>query len=123
MLKAVLPLQIKQNDPADRAIKSESATDRDANGQQASGGQKDQQEKGPMSDEQFNKSIEAIKKLAPVQEHQLSVEPLVQNGTRFVILKTPDGKIFRRISEAELWTLDVNQPQEKKKGRLISKSA
>lgn len=101
-------------------IKSDSATDRDGNGQMP---QQDQREEHPpMSDEQLQKALDHLRSIPAVKDHQLSIELVAgELGKRFVLLKEPDGKLIRRIPEAELWTLQVVRDNEK--GQLLRKTA
>lgn len=109
--------------PVDRMIKSENATaDRDANGQQQHGD--GQQQREPMTDEQFQKSLEQLKNLPAVKDLSLQIEVQHTEGQhRIVILKQQDGKLIRKITEAELWTLPTVQDGEKPKGQILNKSA
>lgn len=117
LVNSVVPVSVRRTENA-KAIKSESATDRDANGRREEGGQ---EQKRPMTDEEIMKALEHIKNLAIVKEHNLIVELKVVDSRRFVILKELGGKVVRRIPEAELWSLQVVADGEK--GQLISKSA
>ena len=120
IMRTVLPSGLRGAEKVEKTIKSESATDRDANGQMASGGD-EQQHREPMSDEQFEKALEHLKNLSAVKDRNLYVEKHMSEGKRFVLLKDPTGKIIRRIPEAELWTLQVVKDSEK--GQLLSKTA
>ncbi len=103
----------------EKAIKSDSTTDRDANGQQAGGGEEQRRE--PMSDEQFEKALAHLRGLPVVKDHNLEVDVQNQNEKRFILLKEPTGKVVRRIPEAELWSLLRVKPNEK--GQILRKSA
>lgn len=103
----------------DRAIRSDSATDRDGNGQMPSDGQ--QPEHGPMSDEQLQKALDHLQSLPVVKDHNLTLEVVMVEQKRFVLLKESDGKLIRRIPESELWTLQV--VRENEKGQLLRKTA
>lgn len=117
-LNAVLPLSLRPRDKVERTIKSDSTTDRDANGQMPSGGE---QQQGPMSDEQLQKALEHLRSLPVVKDHSLSVELIEQEGRKFVLIKEPNGKVVRRIHESELWSLQVVKSSEK--GQLLRKTA
>lgn len=116
---SILPLNLNRKDPVDRAIRSESTTDRDANGQQSQQGAEDQ--KPPMSEEQLTKAIEHLRSLPVVKDHNLSLELVTIETKRFVLLKEPSGKLLRRIPESELWSLQV--VKENEKGQLLRKTA
>lgn len=119
-LNQVIPIGLRTKGPVQKTIKSDSTTDRDANGQQAFGGQQEQHRE-PMSEEQLQKALEHLRGLAVVKDHGLSVELIDQAGRKFVLLKEASGKVIRRIPESELWTLQIMQ--DEKKGQLLNKSA
>ena len=120
-LNQVIPLQLRAKDNVQKAIKSDSATDRDANGQQAFGDPKGDQHHGPMSDEQLQKAIEHLKSLSVVKDNALVVELIQVQEKKFVVLKEPNGKVIRRIPESELWSLKAME--EDKRGQILNKSA
>ncbi|MBK9324028.1 MAG: hypothetical protein IPM97_13965 [Bdellovibrionaceae bacterium] len=104
---------------AEKAIKSDSTSDRDANGQQAGGGEEQQRE--PMSDEQLEKALEQLRNLSGVKEHQWKVELVTIEGKKFVLVKDINNQTIRRIPEIELWTLESDSKQGK--GQLLKKTA
>jgi uncharacterized FlaG/YvyC family protein len=120
VLNQVIPIGLRTKGPVQKTIKSDSTTDRDANGQQAFGDQKEQHRE-PMTEEQLKKALEHLKGLGVVKDHGLSVELIDQGGKKFVLLKEASGKIIRRIPESELWTLQVMQ--DEKKGQILNRSA
>ncbi|MGZ3743980.1 MAG: flagellar protein FlaG [Pseudobdellovibrionaceae bacterium] len=103
----------------ERTIKSDSTSDRDANGQQAGGGE--QQQREPMTEEQINKAIEHLRNIPGVKEHNWSVELSVVENKKFVLVKDTSGNIIRRIPELDLWTL--TDGNDSGKGQLFTKSA
>jgi hypothetical protein len=122
-LNAMIPPQLRAKENVERPIKMGNATDRDANGQQTF--QEREQHREPMTQEQFEKALEALQNLPAVKEHNLTVEPIEVDGRRMVLLKEADGKILRRIPEAELWTLPEMKSSDPstKKGQLLRKTA
>lgn len=121
-LNSILPIQLQKKPAIDRSIKSGDATDRDANGQMGYDQQKKHQE--PMTDEQFEKALKALKELPAVKDHHLTTEVAMIDGKRFVLLKEPTGKLLRKISESELWTLPTMKDSDpNKKGQLLRKTA
>jgi hypothetical protein len=110
---------IRAAEKVDRSIHSDASHDRDANGQQAFGGQ---QEQGSMSDEQLKKAIEHLRQLAAVKEHKWSVDLVIENEKKFVLIKDVFGALIRRIPEADLWTLSIDD-QGPQKGHLLKKTA
>lgn len=110
---------VRPVDKTERAIKSDSTGDRDANGQQAGGG--DPQQHEPMTEEQLQKALEQLRNLPAVKEHNWIVELLVVENKRFAMVKETNGTVIRRIPEQDLWTLQTgNEPG---KGQLLKKTA
>jgi hypothetical protein len=118
-LNAVIPLSLRAKDKVEKTIKSDSTTDRDGNGQMPSGqGEKQRQ---PMTDEEYKSALEHLRSLPVVKENNLIVELSLQEHKKFILLKEPSGKVVRRITEAELWSLLDVQPGQK--GSVLNKSA
>jgi uncharacterized FlaG/YvyC family protein len=110
---------VRPVDKTERAIKSDSTSDRDANGQQAGGG--DSQQHEPMTDEQLQKALEQLRNLPGVKEHNWEVELLIIENKKFAVVKDSGGTVIRRIPELDLWTLPTgNDPG---KGQLLKKTA
>ena len=123
LLGNMITSPIRKNDgPAasERAIKSDSTHDRDANAQQFYDQNKKQQQ-GPMSEEQFKKAVEYLEALSSVKEHGWVVETIVENEKRYVLVKDNLGTVVRRIPEVELWTLPFDK--DVRTGQLLKKSA
>lgn len=121
VLKPVLPPGLQGVNKTEKAIKSESTTDRDANGQMAGGDQQQQQSRDPMTDEQFEKALEALRATSAVKDNGLSVEKSESEGKKIALIKDPTGKVIRRIMEAELWTLSAVKKGDR--GQILSKTA
>ncbi|MBS1970027.1 MAG: hypothetical protein JSU04_06950 [Bdellovibrionales bacterium] len=121
LLGNILPTSpIRGASKTERAIKSDSTTDRDANGQQAGGGNQEHRE--PMTDEQIQKALEQLRNLPGVKDHNWSVELTLIENKKFVLVKDTNGTVIRRIPELDLWTLPAgNDPGAK--GQLLKKSA
>ena len=109
-----------QASPVERAIKSDSTHDRDANAQEFYG-QNRKQNQGSMSDEQFKKAVEYLEALSSVKEHKWTVETIVEAEKRFVLVKDNLGNVVRRIPESELWSLPFDK--DVRTGQLLKKSA
>ncbi len=103
----------------EKGIVTDNATEREGNGQAATGGDSGQHE--PMSEEEFQCALEHLKKHSIFKEHNLEIQITLNGNKRIVILLEPSGKILRRITETELRTLQLSKENEK--GQLLSKSA
>lgn len=117
--KPVGPLPIQPRERVERSISSERTLDREGNGQAAygDGGEKHP----PMSEEQFQRALQHLRDLSVVKENNLEVVEQSSDGRRVVIIRETNGKIIRRIYEAELWTLQAVKDHDK--GQLLSKAA
>lgn len=120
-LNQIIPLNLRSKDKVQKSIKSENATDRDGNGQQAFG-DPNQQQKEPMSEEQMQKALDHLKTLPAVTENNLELVVTKKDGRYLILLKEPTGKVVRRILEAELWTLQIMHAEDKR-GQILNKSA
>lgn len=120
LLGNILPTSpLRPAERTEKAIKSDSTSDRDANGQMAQGGEQEHHE--PMSDEQLQKALEQLRNLAAVKEHNWIVELTVIENKKFALVKDINGTIIRRIPELDLWTLPQNG--DTGKGQLLKKTA
>lgn len=120
MVNSINPLDVKSVEKSNRTIKADESHDRDANGQQTFGDH--QEERPPMSDEQFEKALEVLRNLSATKEHRWTVSVEIDDGLRFAIVKDNLGNTIRRIPEKDLWTLkDVDK--ESPKGHLLKRTA
>lgn len=119
VLGSLIPTNITKKDPTEKAIRSDSTTERDGNGQMPFGEGGDQ--KPPMSEEQLKKAVEHLASHAAVKENNLTVELIKVDEKNFVLIKDPSGKVIRRIPEIDLWTLQTVQDNEK--GQLLRRTA
>lgn len=109
----------RSKEPIEKTIKSDSATDRDGNGQMSQG---DQQKKHqPMSEEQVKAAIEHLRALEVVKTLGLQVILTEVNSRKVVLLQDAQGKVLRRIMEDELATLQVAKDTDT--GQLLRKTA
>ncbi|RYZ89280.1 MAG: hypothetical protein EOP06_09560 [Proteobacteria bacterium] len=102
-----------------KAIRADTAADRDANGQQAGGQQQESRE--PMTEEQIEAAMAHLRSLPGVKDHQWQVELSIVEDKKFVLIKDSSGTVIRRIPELELWSLKPEaQPG---KGQLLKRTA
>lgn len=103
------------------SIHSDKTNDRDANGQQTFD-QGSQERKPPMSEEQLQKAVAHLASLPTVKEHRWTVHLAAgENSEKVVVIKDNLGNVIRKIPEAELWSLPIDEPTTK--GHLLKKSA
>ena len=120
LIPNILPQDVKAIDRTGRAIQSDTAHDRDANGQE-SYSQQQEEHKEPMNDEQLEKAMEHLRSLPSFKEHRWTVElEGDEKGSRHVLVKDNLGTLIRRIPELELWTLPSDSSP---RGQLLKRSA
>lgn len=122
-LNAVLPIQSRVKDPVERTIKSDNTTEREGHGQEQYQNPNQQQHRPPMPEDEFKRAVKFLRELPAVQQHNLIIEIGEHYGRKVVVLKEQDGKVVRRIQEAELWTLQIMKEPDSKKGQLLRRSA
>ena len=118
IVKNISPFVVQGKEKAEKTIKSENTNDREGNGQMQSGS--DSEHREPMSDEQFEQALLHLKKHQVFKDNNLELYVQRVGPKKFIILKEPNGKVIRRISESELWSLQTTKENEK--GQLLSKS-
>ena len=104
----------------ERQIKTDNATDRDANGQQFYGKER---KKEKMTDEQFEKAVELLREKHFIKDMHWNVLASEDNGVKFACVQDHLGKIIRRISEYDLWEVFDDVRSEETKGQLLKKTA
>ncbi|MBX2988603.1 MAG: hypothetical protein KF802_11965 [Bdellovibrionaceae bacterium] len=110
---------VRPTEKVDRTIHSDRSNDRDANGQQLY--DEGRKEKPPMSEEQLQKALEHLRHLPAVREHKWTVQLATEDDKRCVLIKDNLGTLIRKIPEAELWSLPLDEPTSK--GHLLKKTA
>lgn len=102
-------------------IKSDTAHDRDANGQQFY--QRQQKKKEKMSQEVFAKAIAALKEKSFIKDMNWTVSAGDENGIKYAYIHDAEGQLIRRIMEGDLWEV-FDEPQSAQgRGQLLNKSA
>ena len=97
--------------------KAGGATDRDANGQQPDKGH---EQRHPLTPEQIQEALHCLEQLPGVKDNSLTVRLQELDGIRVVYIEDRDGKVVRRIPEADLHHVLKNR--EKKSGHLLNKA-
>jgi hypothetical protein len=112
------PTEFRSVNKAERAIKSDVAHDRDANGQQTPSQNQEQRE--PMTEEQLREAVEHLQDLPGVKEHSWTIELEFTDFGKFILVRDNLRNIIRRIPELELWTLETDSQLN---GHLLKKTA
>lgn len=119
LLGNAVTTSVRPTERVERSIKSDMSHDRDANGQQTS--DQNQKHNEPMTEEMLEQSMEHLRQLPAIKEHNWTVELLIENGRKFVVVKDSFLTVIRRIPELEMWTLPLDAGANK--GNLLKKTA
>lgn len=112
------PLHLtKASETARTHTKSDADNDREGNGQAATG---EEQKRRPMTPEEIAEAVKYLEGLAGVKDHGLRVRLETKDGVNVVYVEDSDGKVVRRIPEADLASLTANR--ERKSGHLLNKA-
>ena len=120
MVNSINPLDVKSVEKAPKTIKFEESHDRDANGQQSF--DQKENERPPMSEEQFEKALQSLRSLGATKEHKWTVEAHQDENGRAAVIKDNLGNIIRVIPEKELWSLK-DTDKDSPKGHLLKRTA
>ncbi len=116
----IMPLEGLGKADSGEKVRFKKATDRDANGRQEGGQEK--QKEHQFSDGDWAEALKKLKSLPAVVKNQLTVEAFVEGEKRFVRFLTLEGECIRRLTETDVWqslkNIDIEQP----KGQLLNKA-
>lgn len=105
----------------EKTIKSDSTTDRDANGQYFHNKKKQQQ---AMTDEQFDQALLNLNKKSFMLDMNWTAKKVVNNEIKYAEVTNTSGEVIRTISEFDMWDLFSDEGSvEKNKGQLLKKIA
>lgn len=112
--------EVRKTDSIGKTIHSDSANDRDANGQE--GYQQQGQQQNPMSEDELNRALEHLQKLSAFKEHkwQVEIDGIPGTGECFVLVTDNLGTLIRKIPESDLRTLPVD---DSPRGQLLKRTA
>lgn len=102
---------------ASQAIKPHDTAERDADGRQPFGEEKKRQ----VTKEEIENIIENLKKHPGVIANNLVVELNEVDSKKFLLIKSQDGQIIRRVPESEFYQLLESLDQSS--GRIFNKAA
>ena len=106
----------KANEAKSTRTKTDANNDREGNGQSSGEGQK----RKTLSPEEISDAVKYLEGLSGVKDNNLTVRLSSADGVTVVFIEDRDGKIVRRIPEAELGALTANR--QKKSGHLLNKA-
>jgi uncharacterized FlaG/YvyC family protein len=113
----IIPLStVTKKDDAKAKSKLDTDNEKEGNGQAEGENQKRRQ----LTPEQVQDAIQYLENLPGVKENNLSIRLVAENGITVVFIEDRDGKVVRRIPEAELYALTHNRA--KPSGHLLNKA-
>ncbi len=117
VLRSSWPFNVQATPKVDKRALTTETTDRDANGQSQ---QQEQKPKRNLSPEELQEAVAYLEALEGVKNNNLKVRLATADGISVVYIEDQNGKVVRRIPEAELSTLTKNRQQ--KSGHLLNKA-
>ena len=96
------PAQILAQDKIEgqkKDIRSSQTADRDANGQQAFGGQAEER---ALSEEELQQVLEKIQNHPGLLANGLVAELVIENDRPWVVIKDPEGQLVKKINQRYL---------------------
>lgn len=105
-----------------KRVETGSTSDREPNGKQEQAGE---ESKRNLSQEEIEQAITHLKNLQGVKDNHLTVECKEDDGIKVIYVKDPTGKVVRRLAESDIWYVlkTRTNPEQKKSGQLLNKSA
>lgn len=113
----IIPVEPQKRVEGANEVRTQASTDRDANGQRQ---QSQQEEKGPLTEEEFDQAVALLREHHAVKASQLTIRVASENDMRVIYIEDLDGKPIRRLTESELWT--VTRSQDRPTGAIYDKA-
>ena len=106
----------KANEAKSTRTKTDANNDREGNGQSSG----EEHKRKVLTPEELTEAVKYLEGLAGVKDNNLTVRVASADGVMVVYIEDRDGKVVRRIPEAELGALTANR--QKKSGHLLNKA-
>ena len=124
MVRTVFPIGstgIREAKEARVRVKTDDATDRDANGQQNQGNSEHDRKRHSLTPEEIDEAKKILEALPGMKDSSLSVRVLRNpEGIPSILIVDASGKTVRRIPESEITSITLNRQQ--KSGHLLNKA-
>ena len=124
MVRTVLPLVsngIKEAKEARVRVKTDDATDRDANGQQNQSNSEHERKRESLTPEEIDEAKKVLEALPGMKDSSLTVRVMRNaEGIPSLLIVDALGKTVRRIPESEITSITLNRQQ--KSGHLLNKA-
>lgn len=117
------PLQLDVVDrirETNASVKSDETQEREGDGRQAQG---DDAKKRHLNDTEIFECLEILKKIKGVQDNHLSVELVIEDNIKKIVIKDQSGQVVKRIAESHFYQILDNKNQPSAKGGLLSRAA
>lgn len=112
----VIPFQPKKADEAKAKTALDADNEKEGNGQSSNGEEKRRRNLTP---EEIAQAVQHLENLDGIKNNGLKVRQETSDGVTVVYVEDRDGKIVRRIPEADL---SLFTGKEKKSGNLLNKA-
>lgn len=117
LVNNVIPFAVKKKEEPKTQSAFDADNDKEGNGQSSSG---DDHRKRNLSAEEITDAIKHLESLAGIKDNGLTVRAETKDGITVVYVEDRDGKVVRRIPEADLSLLTGNR--ERKSGNLLNRA-
>lgn len=91
--------------------------DRDANGRRE---QPEGEQKRNLNDQEFDDALKVLSEMPGLKANGLRLEVLTEDGVRIVHIVDPEGKVVRRLTEAQLWA--TTRDKDRQTGKILDKA-
>ena len=98
-------------------VRLKDSGDRDADGRRQ---QPEPENKRHLNQEEFDEAFAELKQNSAVVAHNLQLRVETQGDHRVVYIEDLQGKVVRRLSEADLWT--VTRQNNRPTGKILDKA-
>ncbi len=117
VLRQSWPFNVQSPNKVDKRARTSETGDREGNGQSQ---QEEQKPKRNLTPEELKEAVTYLEALEGVKMNNLKIRLDSTDGITVVYIEDQDGKLVRRIPEAELNLLTKNR--QKKSGNLLNKA-
>ncbi len=111
----ILPIEPKHK--VDGNVRSQAATDRDANGRQQNA---ESELKRHLTQQEFDEAIRILEENPGLKANGLTVKVEIQTDSRVISVVDSQGKTVRRLSESQLWL--ATRDKDRHTGKILDKA-
>lgn len=111
----VLPIDPKQR--IEGGVRTQGATDRDADGSQHRG---ESELKRHLSQQEFDDALKLLQDNPGLKANNLTIKVELKDDCRVILILDPQGGIVRRLSESQLWA--STRDKDRQTGKILDKA-